>query len=77
MNSYINDDIYNNWYNINNNVLTHLYYELLIISKKNNIIIYDNKNTYQDFLYMMYVNSNKTVVSYEDYCYYENIIVNT
>jgi hypothetical protein len=53
----------NNWYKINNNVLDELYYELLMISESHGIHIIDNNKSYNDFIYMMYRESNKTVIN--------------
>lgn len=50
------------WYKKNKNVLIHLYYILIDISKSYNIIIIDNNNSYNNFLYMMYNESSKKVI---------------
>lgn len=52
----------NNWYKINNNALDELYYELIYISESYGIYIIDNDKSYNDFIYMMYKESNKTVI---------------
>ena len=53
----------NSWYKRNNNVLDELYYELLTISESYGIQIIDNDKSYNDFIYMMYKESNKTVIN--------------
>jgi len=50
------------WYKKNKNVLIHLYYILIDISKSYNIIIIDNNNSYNNFLEMMYNESSKMVI---------------
>ena len=50
------------WYNKNRNVIIHLYYELIDISKKNGIDIKDNKQTYNNFIKMMYNESSKEII---------------
>jgi hypothetical protein len=54
---------FNTWYKINKNVLKHLYYELINISKDNDIIIINNNKTYNNFLKMMYYESSKKVIN--------------
>jgi hypothetical protein len=54
---------FNTWYKINKNVLEHLYYELINISKENDIIIINNNRTYDNFLKMMYNESSKKVIN--------------
>jgi hypothetical protein len=53
---------FENWYKINMNVLIHLYYILIDISKSYNIVIIDNNNSYNFFLEMMYNESTKNVI---------------
>jgi hypothetical protein len=50
------------WYKINKNVLIHLYYKLIDISKCYNISIIDDDNSYDNFLEMMYNESSKTII---------------
>ena len=60
----------NNWYKINNNVLDELYYELIFISKSYGIEIIDNDKSYNDFIYMMYKESDKTVINRNEFSEY-------
>lgn len=60
----------NSWYKINNNVLDELYYELLTISHSYGIQIIDNDKSYNDFIYMMYKKSNKTVINRTEFSEY-------
>ncbi len=53
---------FNTWYIENKNVLSHLYIELIDISKRNGINIIENKNSYKNFLNMMYNESYKEII---------------
>ena len=57
----------NNWYKINHNVLDELYYELITISESYGIQIIDCNKSYGDFIYMMYKESNKTVINRDEF----------
>jgi len=49
---------FDNWYNTNRKALEYLYYLLNDICYKHDITINDNQNTINDFIYMMYNESN-------------------
>jgi len=53
----------NNWYKTNCNILDELYYELIMISESYGIYIIDNDKSYNNFIDMMYKESNKTVIN--------------
>ena len=60
------------WYKKNKNILLHLYYELINMLKCRKICIIDNNKTFNNFIYMMYVSSNKEIVDtklYSDFFY--------
>lgn len=57
---------FEDWYEINGNVLKDLYYKLFNISKSYGIILHDNKDTINNYLIMMYNESNKNIIC-EDY----------
>jgi len=50
------------WYKMNENILMYLFYELIKISKKYNIHLLDDNNSYNNFLIMMYNESSKEVI---------------
>jgi hypothetical protein len=53
----------NLWYNLNKNILTYLYNNLIKISReKYKIKIIDSKITYNNFIIMMYNESNKKTI---------------
>tara|TARA_B110000037_G_C16940278_1_gene432448 strand:+ start:333 stop:683 length:351 start_codon:yes stop_codon:yes gene_type:complete len=57
-NKKINNDYYI-WYKHYNNQLKHLYKYLFLICEDKEIYIKNNKESYVNFLYMMYMNSSK------------------
>ena len=58
----------NLWYKLNKNILQYLYNLLINLSKdRYKIKIIDNKNTYNNFIIMMYNESSKTTVDRELY----------
>ena len=59
-----------NWYKINNNILHELYYELINISHLHGIEIINNDKSYSDFIFMMYKESDKTVINRNEYSEY-------
>jgi hypothetical protein len=62
-----------NWYKINCKALDELYYELIRISELHEIQLIDNDKSYNDFIYMMYKESNKTVINRIEFPEYFNL----
>lgn len=56
---------FDNWWKNNAEVLEHLYYELIDISKNNGIKIINNQTTINHFIKMMYYESNGTLLNYD------------
>ena len=56
----------NSWYKLNKNILQYLYNILIKLSNdRYKIKIIDNKNTYNNYIIMMYNESNKGIVDRE------------
>jgi hypothetical protein len=51
------------WYSSNKSVLDNLYHRLITLSKSYGIIIKDNNNSYDNYLYMMYNESTKKIIN--------------
>jgi len=65
-------DNFDCWYSSNKSVLDVLYYKLIILSKSYGIIIKNNNNSYNNYLYMMYNESTKENIDrnlYTEYYY--------
>ena len=58
---------FNNWFNINKIALEHLYNRLILISKKYGYKLYLDQNTMNDFIRMMYEESEKKVIDKDLY----------
>ena len=58
---------YTEWYKNNKNVLNYLYNKLNDMSKSYGIILIDNNKTYNNFISMMYNESNKSIIDKELY----------
>jgi hypothetical protein len=67
---------YNEWFNCNKNALEKLYYYLLNLSKSYGIILKDNDETINNFILMMYEESNKTLIDKNLFPEYFNIKYN-
>lgn len=61
---YLWDETYSfdEWYELNKDVLKDLYFKLINISKSYNIIIKNDRESINNFLIMMYNESNKTAI---------------
>ena len=60
------------WFKKNQYALEKMYYNLLKISKDYGIILKDNNDTIDNFIYMMYNESNKSVINENLYPEYFN-----
>lgn len=58
---------FDNWYKINKNALKYLFIELKNICSSNGIYLNKNKNSFNNFLIMMYQESNKEIINKELY----------
>ena len=50
---------FNTWATNYNNILNELFKNFLLISSKNDLNIYNNKYSFNNFCYMIYSNTNK------------------
>jgi len=55
------------WLKKNIFILDHLYFSLITVSKKAGIIIIDSEDVYENFLIMMYNESNQKIVDKDDF----------
>ena len=62
LNSYFFKDIHN-WYLYYKRYLIYSYKFIIHESKKNNIIIVEDQESFKDFIYTIYENSNKQKIS--------------
>ena len=60
-------DNFDNWFKMNKNALEHLYNKLLIISERHGYKLYRDQNTMNDFIIMMYEESEKKVIDKDLY----------
>jgi len=58
---------FENWYNINKNALKYLFIELTNICTNYGIILSKNKYIFDNFLCMMYQESNKDIINKDLY----------
>jgi hypothetical protein len=65
-----------NWYKFNKNSLKFLFVKLNIICNSYGINILNNKDAFNNFLMMMYQESNKEVINEELYPEFFNIKIN-
>jgi hypothetical protein len=70
-------DKYDNWINININVLNHLYYKMIQISKIHGINIINTQESFDNFVYMMYNESSREVINRQLYPEYFDIMYNS
>ena len=65
------------WFKKNGNALEKLYYSLLVLSKSYGILLKDNDNTLNNFILMMYYESDKTVIDENLFPEYFNVKYNS
>lgn len=58
---------FDNWYKFNKNALKYLFIELRNICSKYNINLINNNNSFNNFILMMYQESNKEIINKELY----------
>lgn len=58
---------FEDWFEVNKYALKHIYYKLIDLCKGCNIIIINNQHTINNYLKMMYNESNKDIINYELY----------
>lgn len=63
---------YKNWVKVNKNILEHLYYKLINLSKSYSISIMNNNESFNNFLKMMYYESNKKLINKNLFPEYHN-----
>jgi len=66
-----------NWYKINKNALKYLFVELKNTCSSYGIILRKNKNTFDNFLLMMYHESNKDIINKDLYPEFFNTKLNS
>ena len=67
---------FDNWYKINKNALKYLFVELRNICYKYNIYLINNNNSFNNFILMMYQESNKEIINKELYPEFFNTKIN-
>jgi len=65
------------WLDHNRNALEKMYYSLINLSKSYGNILKDNNNTINNFILMMYNESNKTLIDKNLFSEYYNIKYNS
>jgi len=65
------------WINININVLNHLYYKMIHVSKIHGINIIDTQQSFDNFVYMIYNESSREVINRESHPEYFDIMYNS
>ena len=65
------------WINININVLNHLYYKMIHVSKIHGIKIIQSQESFDNFVYMMYNECSRELISRELHPEYFDIMYNS